>query len=134
MEEGGSGKGFKKGKAAETENNVIQKTQNICYYGAERGEKTSNENCHLVQPSASTRVTVECSWCRNAKAVENLLVRALLSLEAGLEASLRGLAHNAALDRLGWPEVFENRTVCGDLGSASFLVGQQVAECLELFW
>lgn len=124
----------KKGEQKLSEDNFIQKPQNICYYGAERGEKTSNKNCHLVQPSASTRVTVECSWCRNAKAVEKLPIRALLSLEAGLEASLRGFTHNAALDRLGWPEVLENRTIGGDLGSASFLVGQQVAECLELFW
>lgn len=124
----------KKGEQKLSEDNFIQK--NTTYVMVQRGgkKKTSNKNCHLVQPSASTRVTVECSWCRNAKAVEKLLVRALFSLEAGLEASLRGFTHNAALDRLGWPEVLENRTIGGDLGSASFLVGQQMAECLKLFW
>lgn len=118
-----------------SDNNFIQKTQNKLL-GCRGGKKKYKQQklCHLVQPSASTRVTVECSWCRNAKAVAKLLVRGLPSLEAGSEASLRGLAHNAALEGLGWPEVPENRTVGGGLRSASFLVGQQVAECLELFW
>lgn len=124
----------KKGEQKLSEDNFIQKHRTYVITVQRGGKKTRNKNCHHVQPSASTRVTVECSWCRNAKAVEKLLVRALLSLEAGLEASLRGFSHDAALDRLGWPEVLENRTISGDLGSASFLVGQQLAECLELFW